>query len=408
MFTLAQVTRLASVLLATSGALASKFQSQKRSNDTAQCLNTRADTLVKRASPTLSFNNSQWMWTPELSDGVAPAGSRGFRKTFVPPQGKTPAFLTIAYAVDDIGTLFVNGQEIATEFVWYTAGTYCVNLADCGCAVVIAFNATNAFTAPNPAGLLVDGIVTYIDGSTSPIVSDTTWRTSTGGLPSGFQDLTFDDSTWAPAVTEGGNGVAPWGNVALAGSDPLSFTPARWIWTNEAAVSGNYPPGARAFRYSLTLPAGQTSGTVTVIIDTDNEYSLYINGAFVGTGTDFTVAQKYVVENVQGPEIVFAVYAVNTATAPNPAGLLAAIEVTSQDGYCTQCISTSSAVTYTAWKAFPSAAIPAGFEQPGFDDSDWPNAVDEGGYGVAPWGNVPVPTTVTTGGNPLPGAPGSS
>ncbi|KAJ3766282.1 hypothetical protein FB446DRAFT_794252 [Lentinula raphanica] len=112
--------------------------------------------------------------------------------------------------------------------------------------------------------------MTYTDGSTSSIVSDTTWRTSTSGLPSGFQDLTFDDSTWSPAVTEGGNGVAPWGNVALAGSDPLSFTLARWIWTNEAALGGNYPPGARAFRYSLTLPAGQTSGsTVIVIIETD-------------------------------------------------------------------------------------------------------------------------------------------
>ncbi|KAJ3769740.1 hypothetical protein FB446DRAFT_810715, partial [Lentinula raphanica] len=103
-----------------------------------------------------------------------------FRKTFVPPQGKTPAFLTLAYAVDNVYTFFINGQEIATESVWYTAGS------------------------------IFDGIVTYTDDSTSPIVSDTTWRTSTSGLPSGFQDLTFDDSTWSPAVTEGGNGGAPW------------------------------------------------------------------------------------------------------------------------------------------------------------------------------------------------------
>ncbi|KAJ3740137.1 hypothetical protein DFH05DRAFT_1529433 [Lentinula detonsa] len=407
MFMFAQLARFALILFATTGALAGGIRSQKRSNDTTQCLNTRdSDSLMNRASPALSFDASQWIWTPELSGGNAPVGSRGFRKTFVPPQGKTPAFLTIAYSVDNVGTLFVNGQEISTEDVWYTAGTYCINLADCGCAVVIAFNVTNESTTPNPAGLLVAGIVTYTDGSTSPIVSDTTWRTSEGGLPTGFQDLTFDDSTWAPAVTEGANGVAPWGDVALAGSDPLSFTPARWIWTNEVSAGGNYPPGARAFRYTLTLPGGQTSGTATIIIDTDNEYSLYVNGAFVGTGTDFETAQKYVVENVQGPEIVFAVYAVNTNTVPNPAGLLAAIQVTSQDGYCTQCISTSSAVTFAGWKAFPGP-VPSGFEQPGFDDSTWPTAADEGAYGVAPWGNVPVPTTVTTGGTPLPGAPGA-
>ncbi|KAJ3709472.1 hypothetical protein C8R42DRAFT_730067 [Lentinula raphanica] len=88
------------------------YSQTKRSNDTTQCLNTRdSDTLVKRASPTLSFNNSQWMWTSELANGIIPDGSRGFRKTFVPPQGKTPAFLTLAYAVDNVYTLFVNGWQ---------------------------------------------------------------------------------------------------------------------------------------------------------------------------------------------------------------------------------------------------------------------------------------------------------
>ncbi|KAJ3826387.1 hypothetical protein F5880DRAFT_1713662 [Lentinula raphanica] len=413
MFMLSQLTRFASVLLATGSPLASTFQSPVQTNDIAQCPDAEeSNTLGNHKNPTLSFANSQWMWTTELSGGNAPVGSRGFRKTFVPPYGKTPAFLTIAYAADDMATLFVNGREINTVIGWYIAGTFCVDLAKSGRAIVIAFNATNADFGLNPAGLLIDGVVTYTDGSTSHIISDTTWRTSIGGLPSGFQHFTFDDSSWSPAVTEGGNGVPPWGNVVLAGSDPLSFTPARWIWTNEAAP-GNYPPGARAFRYTLTLPAEHTSGTATVIIAADNAYSLYINGVFFGTGTDFEHAQKYVIKNVRGPIIVFAVYAMNadSLVMNNPAGLLATIEVTSHQGYHTRhpCISTSSAVTFSAWKAFPSEAIPAGFEQPWFDDSDWPNAVEEGAYGVGPWYNrVQVPTTVTPGGTPLPRAPRGS
>ncbi|KAJ4474450.1 hypothetical protein J3R30DRAFT_679756 [Lentinula aciculospora] len=400
-----QLVKFALAIFVVTSTVASDVQSHRRFEDISQCLNTRdARELVKRATPALSFDASQWIWTPELSGGNAPVGSRGFRKTFVPPQGKTPAFLTIANAADDSSILYVNGQEISTQIGWQIADTSCINLADCGCAVIIAINATNVPPTPNPAGLLITGIVTYTDGSTSPIVSDTTWRCSEGGLPSGFQDLTFDDSTWAPVVTEGSNGVAPWGTVTLAGSSDMSFGSAQWIWTNEDVVGGEYPPGARAFRYTATLPGGQSSGSATIIIDTDNEYSLYVNGNFVGTGTDFTTAQKYTVENIQGPQVVFAVYGQNTATVPNPAGLLASIQLTSEDGYCAECTSTSSFVTSGAWKAFPGA-VPSGFEQPGFDDSDWPMAVQEGGNGVAPWGTIAVPTTVTTGTSPLPGAP---
>jgi hypothetical protein len=396
MFKPKQVLNVAlGLLVATSTSFANVFES--RSNDTS---------AASLAAPALSFASSQWIWTPELSSGNAPVGSRALRKNFVPPQGKTPAFLTVAFASDNAATLWVNGNEIATDVAWLTASSYCVSLQDCGCGVLIAFNATNV---GGPAGLLVDAVITYTDGSTSSIVSDSSWRVSVGGIPNGFQEQSFDDSTWATAVTEGGNGVAPWGTVALAGTDAQSFTPAQWIWTSEAPSSpGNYPPGARAFRSTLTLPSGLNSATATIFITVDNEYSLYANGVFIGSGTDFSVAQKYVVENIQGPEIVFAVYAVNTATVPNPAGVLASIEVTAVDYiFCGNCTSTEYLVTYTNWLSFPGAP-PAGFEQPGFDDSNWTGSAVEGAYGVAPWGKVPVPTTVTTGGTPLPGAPAGS
>ncbi|KAE9402623.1 hypothetical protein BT96DRAFT_879527 [Gymnopus androsaceus JB14] len=406
MFKLKQFLKFTLVLLAatsTSVAGASNLENKKRSNET-QCLDVRG--LVERATPALSFASSDWIWTPELSAGVAPIGSRGFRKNFVPPQGKTPAFLTIAFSVDNEGTLYVNGNEITTQIGWNPASTTCIDLSDCGCSVLIAVNATNTASAPNPAGLLVDAVITYTDGTTSTIVSDTTWRASEGGIPTGFQELSFDDSTWPPAVSEGSYGIAPWGDIVLAGTDPLTFTPASWIWTDEVSGSGmNAPAGARAFLYTYTLPTGQTSASATIFITTDNEYSLYVNGLFIGSGTDFQIAQQYVVDNIQGPEIVFAAYAVNTLTVANPAGVLASIQVTSQNDYCTgDCTSTAYIFTDAAWSAFPGS-VPAGFEQPGFDYSSWPGAVDEGAYGVAPWGDVPVPTTVTTGGTPLAGAP---
>ncbi|KIK55378.1 hypothetical protein GYMLUDRAFT_205669 [Collybiopsis luxurians FD-317 M1] len=406
MFKLEQALTFALALLAATGTCVgtagTTLEAQKRTNGSDQCSSS--------ASPALNFASSQWIWTTELTSpgGDAPVGSRAFRKAFLLPEGKTPASLTIAYAVDDIGTLWVNGNEIVTEGPsgWLTAGSYCVDLQDCGCGVLISFNVTNIGT---DAGLLVDALLTYTDGTTSPIVSDGSWRTSIGGVPNGFQSLSFDDSTWELVETEGQNGVAPWGNVQRAGVDPQSLVRSQWIWTNEAGPGQPFPTGARAFRYTLELPAGQTSGTATVMIVVDAEYSLYINGGFIGSGTVFTVAQKYVVPNVQGPEIVFAVYAVNTGGTPNPAGLLASIQVVSQDdnSYCGECDSTSYVVSASGWKVFPGP-VPSGFEQPGFDDSAWPEATEQGQNGVTPWPDIATPTTVTTGGTPLPGAPAGS
>ncbi|KIK60027.1 hypothetical protein GYMLUDRAFT_226349 [Collybiopsis luxurians FD-317 M1] len=368
---------------------------------------------AKCPAPTLNFNSSQWIWTTELvnpPNGSAPAGSRAFRKTFSPPLGKTPAFLTIAFTADNAATLWVNGEEIVSEFAWFTAGRYCVDLTNCGCAILIAIKATNF---EGPAGVLVDAVVSYTDGSTSSIVSDGSWRTMVGSVPDNFQSLSLDDSSWPLVQTEGKIPVAPWGTVQLAGTDPQSLATAQWIWTTESAPGGNYPPGARAFRYTMTLPAGHTSGTATVMIAADNEYTLFINGAFIGSGNDFRNAQKYV-ERVRGPKIVFAVYAVNADSGPNPAGLLASIQVTSssdrRDTHCGECYSTSYAVTVNDWKAFPGV-VPWGFERPGFDDSTWPGAAMEGQNGAAgiPWPYVSPPTKITTvKGSPLPGAPKGS
>ncbi|KAJ3844385.1 hypothetical protein F5878DRAFT_720723 [Lentinula raphanica] len=116
MFMLSQFTRFASVLLATGGPLASTFQSPVQTNDIAQCPDAgESNTLGNHKNPTLSFANSQWMWTTELSGGNAPVGSRGFRKTFVSPYGKTPAFLTIAYAADDMATLHQQTHSVSGD-----------------------------------------------------------------------------------------------------------------------------------------------------------------------------------------------------------------------------------------------------------------------------------------------------
>ncbi|KAJ7905737.1 lectin [Mycena olivaceomarginata] len=306
----------------------------------------------------LDFGTSQWIWTNEVSAGNAPIGARAFRKDFVPPLGKTPIQADIAITVDNSFTLYVNGGQVGTGGDFTNAERFCVPLRSC--LNVFAVTAVNGATTPNPAGLLVAIQITYSDGTTSTIVSDTTWRTSIT-IPAGYEQLSFDDNRSVRLSHLG----AKFPFRPLLPS--LSLANSKWIWTNEV-VNGNAPPGQRAFRRTYTPPTGQTATSATIIIAADNEYSLYVNGILVGSGNNFAVAQQYTVNLSLAPKVVFAVYAVNNQ--PSNAN-----------------------------------STPIGFQLPGFDDSSWPAATAEGAYGVAPWGKltvVPVSGPV----NAIAGAPG--
>ncbi|KAJ7491253.1 lectin [Mycena latifolia] len=335
--------------------------------------------IVPRAAA-LDFSASQWIWTNDVSGGVAPIGSRAFRKDFTAPLGKTPVRADIIMTVDNGLTLYVNGAEVGTGEDFTVAERFCVSLRPC----LNVFAVTGVNTG-GPAGLIATIQVTYSDGTTSTLVSDTTWRASTT-VPAGYEQLSYDDSSWKPAVAEGAYGVSPWGQIAIPSAPPvLSLTDANWIWTSEVA-NGVAPPGARAFRRTYTPPTGQTATSAKIIIVADNGYSLYVNGVLVGAGTDFHTAQTYTVNLSPAPNVVFAVSAVNADVVKNPAGLLAAIEVTTVECNCT---SGAIFITDGGWKS-NTGIIPLGFQLPGFNDSSWPAATVEGPYGMAPWGNVTV------------------
>ncbi|KAJ7611599.1 hypothetical protein FB45DRAFT_940389 [Roridomyces roridus] len=333
----------------------------------------------------LDFGASTWIWTNELSGGNAPVGSRAFRKDFVAPVGKTPVQADIIMTVDNTFTLYVNGIPVGGGDYFPLAQRFCVPLSPR--LNVFAVTATNVGTTVNPAGLLAAVQITYSDGTTSTIVSDTTWLYSTS-VPSGYEQLTFDDNSWSPAIPEGAYGVGPWGQISIPSSPAaLSLSNANWIWTSEVSASGNAPAGNRAFRRTYTPPPGQTPTSATVIIVADNAYTLYVNGILIGSGTNFHTAQTYNITlgPVPAKEIVFAVLAQNQAGAATPAGLLAAIAINTANCNCAAGV---MFVTDGGWKS--NTGTPTGFQLPGYNDSTWPAATVEGTFGVAPWGNVAV------------------
>ena len=164
----------------------------------------------------------------------------------------------------------------------------------------------------------------------------------------------------------------------------IDFTNSKWIWTNEAGVGANRPPGSRAFRRVYNPTLFKTPVSANILITADNGYTLYVNGNQVGVGHNWPTAQGYCV-SLSPTCNVFAVNATNDLTVPNPAGVLASIEITYSDG------SIDKLVTDASWRFRTS--VPFGFEQVGFDDSNWSPAVVEGNYGVAPWNTITTPAS---------------
>ncbi|KAG6829678.1 hypothetical protein H0H92_003796 [Tricholoma furcatifolium] len=327
----------------------------------------------------LDFTGANWIWTAGRAvDGTYPPGNVSFRRDLTVTNGKVPISANILITTDNAYTLYVNGNPVGTGGDWTVAQRYCVPLSHC--CNVFAVEGQNYLVNPpnNPAGLLAAIQVRYSDGFADTIVTDAEWHVFNGSV-AGFQQVAFDDSQWGPAFVEGPWPTAtPWGSsVSVPPEDENpgpSLQSANWIWTNE--LTG---PGSSAH----------------VLIATDNEFTLYINGLLVGSGESFTVANRYVVNFPPTSTVTFAVYAVNTG---GPAGVFAAYELVTCD-----CSSNIYGVTDGSWKF--NLSTPAGFIEPGYNDASWGSAVTEGSYSASLWGPTTAPAANSPQSAALPGAP---
>ncbi|KAJ7162426.1 hypothetical protein C8R46DRAFT_904047 [Mycena filopes] len=339
----------------------------------------------------LSFASSKWIWNSATATANAVVG---LRKDFTPPVGKSLIAAEIIITAVNSLDLYVNGNHIGSGTPPHRgrfAHRFCVDLLPSFNVFAVNASTTASGTGVN-AGLLATILVTYQDGTTDTLRTDSSWRVK-GALPLGWETLAFDDNTWSVATVVGTYDVAPWTSVLVnIPADPpvLSFVEAQWVWTDVVPASGTVPAGARAFRRTFTPAPGQVPAAATIIISADNAYTLYVNGVAVGSGTNFKVAQRYTVNFATPPaEIVLAVRATNTVASA--AGLLVAMEVNMVPSGRTSCTAGAFMLTDALWKS-TKGAIPDGFEQPGFDDSAWPVVVAEATYPAAPWGALTIAT----------------
>ncbi|KAF7363035.1 hypothetical protein MVEN_00655300 [Mycena venus] len=333
------------------------------------------------AQPTLSFAASNWIWKPSSTLAA-------FRKDFTPPFGKSLIAAEMIITAITGFNLYVNGDYIGSDSTlgrWGYSQRFCIDLQPS--FNVFAVNATT--TNASVGGVLATILVTYSDGTTDTLVTDSSWR-AINGSPAGFEQLAFDDNIWSTATVTATYTAAQRTVLVPANPPAITLFSAQWIWTNVIPANGNLPVGSRAFRKTFTPAPGQIPMSANILIAADNAYTLYVNGATIGSGTNFKVAQQYVVNfGTPASEIVLAVRATNGGTTANPAGVLVMMEVNMQPGGRTNCTAGSISSSDGSWVS-TLGAIPTGFEQPDFDDSAWPTVALEGAYGVAPWGTLTI------------------
>ncbi|KAJ7748926.1 hypothetical protein B0H16DRAFT_1847937 [Mycena metata] len=335
----------------------------------------------------LSFSSSKWIWNSTTATANAVVG---FRKDFTPPLGKSLIAAEIIITAVTSLNLYVNGDYIGSGGGRF-AHRFCVDLFPS--LNIFAVNASTTGSGTGTvAGLIATILVTYQDNTTDMLLTDSSWRAK-GSLPLGWETPAFDDTTWPVATVVGSYDIAPWDTILVnIPADPpiLSFAEAEWVWTDVVPASGTLPAGSRAFRRTFTPFPSQVPAAATIIISADNEYTLYVNGVTIGSGSNFKVAQRYTVNFATAPEeVVLAVLVTNTAAGT--AGLLVGMEVNMVPSGRTSCTAGTFSLSNVGWKSTKSA-IPAGFEQPEFDDSAWPVVAVEAVYPAAPWGTVTIAT----------------
>ncbi|KAJ7904918.1 hypothetical protein B0H13DRAFT_741276 [Mycena leptocephala] len=353
--------------------------------------------VTARAQAQLGFSSSQWIWTGAPYTLGAPVG---LRKDFQTPFGKALVAAEIIITAFDTMELYVNGALTGGDNIRPRyASRYCVSLAPF--FNVFAVQATfTGVTSADQAAMIATILLTYSDGTTQFLFSDTTWvAKQTPDV--GFEQPTFNDLSWPAAAKMGVINDAPWDEVNIPNATSTSITTfdrGGWIWTDAIPASGNIPAGSRAFRRRFVPQPGQIPMSATIIITADSSYQLWVNNVAVGSGSGFKTADTWTINFVSAPPvIVFAVLVHNDA---GTAGFMMGSEINFQPTGPTGCIAGSFVNTEapaTATWVSTKQDIPAGWQQVAFDDSSWSPVVIEGDFPNAqPWGSdvTVVPPTI--------------
>jgi len=155
---------------------------------------------------------ANWIWYPqgEPAKGVPTRQSIYGRKKVIAKSSIKEAFVVIT--ADNFYKLFLNNQLVGEDAQGEKGGLNTVEAYDIKPYLKEGKNLVT-FWAQNeegPAGILLEGKITYSDGQKDVFLSNDSWVISLTKQPS-WQEIEFDDSKWAKAKLLGVPPARPWG-----------------------------------------------------------------------------------------------------------------------------------------------------------------------------------------------------
>jgi hypothetical protein len=162
----------------------------------------------------------------------------------------------------------------------------------------------------------------------------------------------------------------------------LSFDGCKWIWFPEGSPASNAPAAQRFFRYTFVLP-DKAIKSAQVRMSADDQFTAYLNEKVLGSAAIWKYGRQFndLGSILQPGTNLLAVTAENKPTAkanPNPAGLLARLEIQFADGESLRLN------TDETWRC--ATNNPKDWASLQFDDASWSNALVLGSAGDNPWG----------------------
>jgi Bacterial alpha-L-rhamnosidase 6 hairpin glycosidase domain/Alpha-L-rhamnosidase N-terminal domain/Bacterial alpha-L-rhamnosidase concanavalin-like domain/Bacterial alpha-L-rhamnosidase C-terminal domain/3-keto-disaccharide hydrolase len=264
--------------------------------------------------------------------------------------------------------------------------------------------------------------VWYANGTSAQVVSDGTWKVTTGPTTAdspatenydarlekpGWTQAGYDDSGWstasvvsAPAGVLRAQLIPPIEKTATINPVTVTNLPgvnlpvpsytgtpiANWIW-NTAGATNSTPQGTIYMRKTFTVADPSSVSSAVLRVNADDGHMTYVNGTLVSSspGNVVNAWQTSQISDIKSLLVpgtnVIAIAGIATDTGAN--SVIAAAQ-----------LDTTRIVTDGTWKALPGtpASPPAGWNTTGFDDSSWPAAIVQGPYGISPWGtNIQTP-----------------
>jgi alpha-L-rhamnosidase len=180
---------------------------------------------LDQGEKTNDFGGAQWVWFPEGNPAQsAPVATRYFRRVFELPANETLQSAIMEVTADDQFDLFVNGQKAGAGSGWGSPQTIAIGSLLKPGSNVLAVEARNVGSNPNPAGLLARLEIEFTSGSSWTLVTGDNWKAATN-VPSGWREIAFDDTAWPAAQLLGAYGTQSWG-IIQSDDRPL---PARYL-----------------------------------------------------------------------------------------------------------------------------------------------------------------------------------